>query len=72
MEEIFAEFSFAIYELTRENEENTVFCPFFHMDKIYKNWTRLKLSKMNNKMVKRNVLGVKNCKNKFCTFCFYK
>ena len=72
MEEIFADFSFAIYDLTRKNEENTVFPPFFHMDKIYKNWTRLKLSKMNNKMVKRNVLRVKNCKNKFCTFCFYK
>ena len=42
MEEIFAEFIFAIYDHMHKNEENTVF-PFFHMEKIYKNWTRLKL-----------------------------
>ena len=30
MEEIFAEFSLAIYDLTRKNEENTVFFLFSH------------------------------------------
>ena len=38
------------------------------MEKIYKNWTLLKLSKMSNKIVKCNALGVKDCKNKFCIF----
>ena len=72
MEEIFAEFIFAIYERMRKNEENTVFFfSFFHMEKIFKNWTRLKLSKMKNKIVKCNVQGAENCKNKFCLF-FHK
>ena len=43
--------------------------PFF-MEKMYKNWTRLKLSKMKNKIGKRSALGVKNCKNKFPKFFF--
>ena len=35
MEEIFAEFIFAIYERMRKNEENAVFFfSFFHMEKI--------------------------------------
>ena len=47
MEEIFAEFILAIYDLMRKCEENAVFSLFF-MEKIYKNRTRLKLTKMKN------------------------
>ena len=52
-----------------KNEENAIFSPF-SMEKIYKNWARLKLSKMKNKIVKRSALGIKYCKNKFCKFFF--
>ena len=47
MEEIFAEFVVAIYDLMRKCEENVIFSLSF-MEKIYKNRTRLKLSKMKN------------------------